>query len=143
MELAPSTFVPAKRGPALARGRAGASLRFRLSHAALVRFEVVRGGGAPEDFAPKRMRGRFAPRTGRRRAVPPPGGGRLARGRARSTGGRFSVRGRRGLNRLRFSGRVRGRPLAEGAYVLEALAVDRAGRKSAAIAVRFRIGGED
>ena len=60
-----------------------------------------------------------------------------------STGGRFSTRGRRGLNRLRFSGRVRGRPLAPGVYVLEAVAVDRAGRKSAAIAVRFRIGGED
>ena len=133
LELAPATFMPAKRGPALARrGRAGASLRFRLSHAALVRFEVVRGGGAPEDLAPKPGRDRFAPTTGR-----------LVRGRAPATGGRFSTRGRRGHNRLRFSGRVRGRPLAEGAYVLEAVAVDRAGRRSAPTAVRFRIGGED
>ncbi len=133
LELAPATFMPAKRGPALARrGRAGASLRFRLSRAALVRFEVVRGGGAPEDLAPKPGRDRFAPRIDR-----------LVRGRAPSTGGRFSTRGRRGHNRLRFSGRVRGRPLAEGAYVLEAVAVDRAGRRSAPTAVRFRIGGED
>ena len=90
---------------------------------------MVRGGGAPEDFAPKPGRDRFAPKT--------------SSARAPSTGGRFSVRGRRGLNRLRFSGRVRGRPLAEGAYVLEAVAVDRAGRRSAPTAVRFRIGGED
>ena len=118
LELVPSTFVPAKQGPALARrGRAGTALRFRLSRAALVRFEVVRGGGAPEDFAPKPWRDR-----------------RVAPARAPSTGG---------LNRLRFSGRMRGRPLAEGPYVFEAAAVDRAGRESTAIAVRFRIGGED
>jgi hypothetical protein len=130
LELAPVTFTPARRGPAIVhRGRAGTGLRFRLSRAALVRFEVVRGGGAPEDFAPKPDSDRFAPRA--------PGA------RAPSIGGRFSARGRRGLNRLRFSGRVRARPLAPGAYVLQAVAVGRAGRKSAAIAVRFRIGGED
>ena len=130
LELAPATFTPARRGPAIVhRGRAGTGLRFRLSRAALVRFEVVRGGGAPEDFAPKPDSDRFAPRA--------------SGARAPSIGGRFSARGRRGLNRLRFSGRVRARPLAPGAYVLQAVAVDRAGRKSAAIAVRFRIGGED
>jgi len=121
LELMPATFTPAKRGPAiLRRGRAGAALRFRLTRPALVRFEVAQGGGAPEAFARKPWRGR-----------------------ARSTGGRFSARGRRALNRLRFSGRVRGRPLAEGAYVLTAVAVDRAGRMSAPTAVRFRLGRGD
>lgn len=135
LELAPSTFTPARRGPAIVhRGRAGTGLRFRLSRAAQVRFKVVRGGGAPEDFAPKRWRNRFAPWIGRAGA---------AQGRAPASGGRFSARGRRGLNRLRFSGRVRARPLAPGAYVLQAVAVDRAERKSAAIALRFRIGDED
>jgi hypothetical protein len=38
---------------------------------------------------------------------------------------------------------VRGRPLAEGAYVLEAVAVDRAGRESAPVTIRFRIRRED
>jgi hypothetical protein len=47
------------------------------------------------------------------------------------------------VNRLRFSGRVRGRQLAPGGYVLEAVAVDRAGRTSAPTAVRFRIGPND
>jgi hypothetical protein len=144
LELAPASFMPAKRGPAIARGgRAGTALRFRLSRAARVRFEVIQSGGATGDFAPRPRRGdvaaqasaaRSAPRIGRR--------GRTGR-RAHSTGGRFSAHGRRGLNRLRFSARVRGRPLAPGAYVLEARAVDRAGRTSAPAATRFRIGRED
>ncbi len=132
LELAPATFMPAKRGPAiLHRGRAGTGLRFRLSRPALVRFKVVQTGGAAQDFAPRPWQGKFAPKP------------RRARVAARIGGGRFSARGRRGLNRLRFSGRVRGRPLAEGEYVLEAVAVSRAGRKSPPLAVRFRIGGED
>jgi hypothetical protein len=52
---------------------------------------------------------------------------------------RFQVRGRRGLNRLRFTGRIRGRPLPEGTYVLTAVATDRAGLTSAPSAARFRI----
>jgi hypothetical protein len=137
LELAPAAFTPAKRGAAIVRrGRAGTALRFRLSRAALVRFAVVPSGGMPEDLATKPWPDDFAPKAWRKRVAPRVRGSRPARGR-------FSVRGRRGLNRLRFSGRVRGRPLAEGAYVLEAVAVDRAGRRSARIAVRFRIGGED
>ena len=54
---------------------------------------------------------------------------------------RFQVRGRHGLNRMRFSGRIRGRALAEGAYTLAAVAVDRAGRASTPSAFRFGIGG--
>jgi hypothetical protein len=157
LALAPATFRAAKRGPAiLHRGRAGTGLRFRLSRAAPVRFEVVRGGGAPEEFAPKPDSDRLAPKAHADRFAPKADADRFALkaradrfatgasgARAPSIGGRFSARGRRGLNRLRFSGRVRGRPLAEGAYVLEAVAVDRAGRKSASTAVRFRIGAED
>jgi hypothetical protein len=125
LELSPPTFTPARRGPAIARrGRAGTALRFRLSRAALVRFEVVRTPGAPEDL------GRKAERLPR---------GELSRSDRFATGGRFAVRGRLGLNRLRFSGRVRGRPLAPGTYVLRAVAVDLAGRASAPLALPFRI----
>jgi hypothetical protein len=102
LALVPQTFIPARRGPAIAKGgRAGAGLRFRLSKAALVRFQVTPG--------PERVR--------------------------------FQVRGRRGLNRMRFSGRIRGRALAEGSYTLTAVAVDRAGRTSTPSEFRFAIGG--
>jgi hypothetical protein len=108
LALAPDTFTPARRGPAIVR-RGGAGLRFRLTRPAQVRFEVIR-----------------VPSLSTLRS-----------------GGRFAVRGKRGLNRLRFSGRVRGRPLASGAYILRATAVDRAGRASAPAAVRFRIVGPE
>jgi hypothetical protein len=52
---------------------------------------------------------------------------------------RFQVRGRRGLNRMRFTGRIRGRPLPHGNYILTAVAVDAAGMSSAPSATRFKI----
>jgi hypothetical protein len=58
-----------------------------------------------------------------------PGGARL----------RFQVRGRRGLNRMRFSGRIRGRRLTAGDYGLTAVARGRTGLESAPASVRFRI----
>jgi hypothetical protein len=113
LELVPDTFTPAKRGPAIVRrGRAGAGLRFRLSSAALVRFRVWGWGRGAT-----RALGRRWPTLVR---------------------GRFQVRGRRGLNRMRFTGRLRGRPLPDGNYVLEAVATDRAGRTSAPAAILFR-----
>jgi hypothetical protein len=58
-----------------------------------------------------------------------PGGTRL----------RFQVRGRRGLNRMRFSGRLRGRRLTAGDYELTAVARGRTGLDSAPTTFRFRI----
>jgi hypothetical protein len=127
LELSPDTFTPARRGPAIVhRGRAGAALRFRLSRAALVRFEVTPAAGVRDDFEPDAVERRLAQRLGRG-------------GHGRASGGRFAVRGRRGLNRLRFSGRMRGRALARGAYTLRAVAVDRTGRVSAPAELRFGI----
>jgi hypothetical protein len=99
-----------------------------------VRFEVLRTPGAPEALGLKT--GRVARRG--RNAI----GARGASVGRFATGGRFAVRGGRGLNRLRFSGRIRGRPLAPGTYVLRAVAVDLARRTSAPLAVPFRIGRE-
>ena len=123
LEMRPDALTPMRRGGAIVR-RGGAGLRFRLTRAARVRFEVIRAGAAPRDLAPKLA------------LVPV----RVGRPRPPATGGRFSVRAKRGLNRVRFSGRVRGRPLAPGTYMLRAVAVDRGGRESAPSAVRFRIG---
>jgi hypothetical protein len=53
---------------------------------------------------------------------------------------RFQVRGRRGLNRMRFTGRIRGRALTAGDYDLTAIARSRTGPESAPATVRFRIG---
>jgi len=39
---------------------------------------------------------------------------------------------------MRFTGRLHGRALPPGSYILEAVATDRAGRTSAPAAIRFR-----
>lgn len=112
LELKPDAFRPARSGPAIvSRGRTGAGLRFRLSRAALVRFQVWGPGARARTLD---------------RALPSP------------VRGRFQVRGYAGLNRMRFTGRLRGRPLAPGAYILEAVATDPAGRASVPAAIRFR-----
>jgi hypothetical protein len=128
LSLSPSTFAAARRGPAVSRtGRAGASLRFRLSRAAKVEFEVTS----------RRVPGPL-PRTPAARAQTPDR--RWARvPLIRREVGHFSVSGRRGLNRLRFSGRLRGRPLPAGTYRLTARAVARDGLASPPASTGFRI----
>jgi hypothetical protein len=113
LSMTPERFRPTRTGAAIVR-RGGSRVRLRLSRAALVRFDVTR---VPE---PEDLPGRATP-------------GRTV------SGGRFSARAKRGVNRFRFSGRLRGRPLAPGGYVLRAIAVDRAHQESAPATVRFRI----
>jgi hypothetical protein len=127
--LSPTSFKAAKRGPAVARtGRAGASLRFRLSRPATVEFKVTTPRLPGPAAAPSVSGGSRAPqaRLGRTPVL-------------HREVGRFSVRGRKGLNRLRFMGRVRGRALQPGSYRLTAHAVDRTGLTSQQQSTSFRI----
>jgi hypothetical protein len=112
LTISPAGFAAAKRGPAIARtGRAGASLRFRLSRPAKVEFAIT--GPRPLE--------------------------RPAAGRRSGEIGRVSIRGRRGPNRLRLTGRLRGRALPAGPYRLTARAIDRGGLASPNATVGFRI----
>lgn len=112
LTLSPSAFAPARKGPTVSRsGRAGALLTFRLSRPATVRFRVL---------------GATAGHSRRAHAI-------------EQEWGRFAVRGRRGLNRLRFTGRVRGRALPASAYRLGAQAIAAGGRASPPASVDFRI----
>src|SRR5918992_920801 len=142
LTLSPATFAAAKRGPAVTRtGRSGTSLRFRLSRPAKVEFRVTspRLPGPPLPRAP----------SGGAAAGPQWDGNSLARREVSGFTvrapliyreiGRFSVRGRRGTNRLRFTGRLRGRALPAGAYRLTAQATDRSGRASPSVDVGFRV----
>jgi hypothetical protein len=121
LTLSPATFKAAKRGPAVTRtGRSGTSLRFRMSRPAKVEFRVT----SPRLPGPSR-------RQVRRFAVGAPLVYREI--------GRFSVRGRRGTNHLRFTGRLRGRALPAGVYRLTAQATDRHGLATAAASAAFRV----
>jgi hypothetical protein len=128
LTLTPREFKAARKGSAVSRsGRAGASLGFRLSGPAKVDFRVTSAR---------------VPRL----PIPAPGGGARAGGKqlariplVHHEIGRFSIRGRKGLNRLRFSGRLRGRALRAGTYRLTAEAIDRHGVASTPASVGFRI----
>jgi hypothetical protein len=126
LTVSPAIFTAAKRGPVVTRtGRSGASLRFRLSRQAKVEFRVTSPG----------VPGPLPPRT-------PSGGGPAPTVRTPLVYreiGRFSVRGRRGANRLRFTGRLRGRALPAGPYRLTAQATDRGGLASPAASAAFRV----
>jgi hypothetical protein len=129
LALSPATFSAARRGPAVTRtGRTGTSLRFRLSGPAKVQFRVT-SPRLPGTLA-------FAARSaGTRTAGVEWGRTPLVRREI----GRFAVFGRGGLNRLRFSGRLRGRSLPAGQYRLTGRTIDRAGRASASATTGFRI----
>jgi hypothetical protein len=159
LTLSPATFAAARRGPAVSRtGRAGASLRFRLPRPARVEFRVTtqRLPGPQHSRAhrgavraPDRDQGRTPDsgvHTPHREQGRTPGGGVRAPHPlfARTPAihrelGRFSIRGRRGVNRLRFHARLRGRPLPPGLYRLTARAIDRNGLASPPESTGFRI----
>jgi hypothetical protein len=139
LTLSPDIFAPARRGPAvMRRGRAGPGLRFRLSKPALVRFRVLDwGGGEPLHARARRAGGEGAPLSaGAARAW---GDDQPLRARPAPERARFQIRGRRGLNRMRFTGRIRGRPLPNGTFILTAVAGDRARHPSVSSAAPFKI----
>jgi glucuronoarabinoxylan endo-1,4-beta-xylanase len=127
LRLSPKRFGAGPRLPRAVRARSGSVISFRLSEPATVslRFERARQG---------RRRGRrcVSPDRGtvpRRRCT------RYARVR-----GAIRIDGRAGANRLRFGGRItRKRSLRPGSYRLTAVAVDRAGHRSAARRARFAL----
>ena len=123
-----STFAAAPRGGSIAQRRVpiGATVSYRLSEAATVRFTVER------QSAGRRVRRRCVkPNRGNRRRPPCT---RYVRVR-----GSFVHPGRAGPNSFRFTGRVGGRKLAPARYRLVAIGRDAAGNASAAKRASFRI----
>lgn len=145
LTISPATFTAAKRGPAVTRtGRTGTSLSFRLSQPAKVEFRVT--SPRPPGPPPGRTRGLGpAPTAGPEPTGPPDGRTSAPEAHLGRTPvvhrelARFSTRGRRGLNRLRLTGRLRGRVLPAGSYRLSAHAIDRGGFASAPASAGFRI----
>ena len=107
------------------RARKGARVRFRLSRAATVTVAVLRA-----------TRGRRA--GGRCRKATR--GNRRGRPCTRYSGvGNLSFNGKRGLNRPRFSGRVKRKRLRAGRYRLVAVASDATGARSLSKRTGFRV----
>lgn len=128
LKLRPSKFRAAKSGASVARKRSrapiGTTVSYTLSSDATVAFTVERA------------------RKGRRRK------GKCVKQRARLSGkrctryvkvrGGFSVAGRSGANKFRFTGRISDRKLTRGTYRLVARP-SAAGKQGTAIRARFKI----
>jgi hypothetical protein len=137
LSISPKAFAVGAKGATLrARTRTqaalGAVIRFRLSERATVRLLVQR-------TIPGR---RKAVRKGRSRCVAVVARAHVPR-RARCVlhPGRGSLRraGAAGANRIVFSGRIRGKALATGAYRLVVTAADATGARSKPARVAFRV----
>jgi hypothetical protein len=112
--------------PPAFRAGAGTTIRFALSEAAAVALRVERRAQG------RRVGGRCRKRTRQNRAKRPCT-------RYVPLAGRFTRAGTAGANRMRFSGRLRGRPLGAARYRLLATAIDAAGNRSATARAAFRI----
>ena len=129
LTISPASFRAAQYGPAITRtGRAGTSIRFRLSRSAKVDLRVLVARLPAPRPARTQRGGTPAPRTqmGRTPLVP-------------QEIGRVSIRGLRGVNRFRLTGRLRGRRLREGSYLLTAQATDEDGLVSPPASAGFRV----
>ena len=129
LTISPASFKAAKQGPTLTRaGRAGAYIRFHLSRSAKVEFRVTSPHLPGLRPAPAQDGGTRAPHAhmGRTPLIP-------------REIGRFSIRGRRGLNRFRLTGRLRGRALRAGSYRLTAQAIGDDNLVSPPASAGFRV----
>ena len=121
-------FRAARRGGPVAKARTrrvGTRVTFRLSEAATARFTVesARRGVRRKGRCLARKRGRRGRRCTRYVARKPT----------------FSRTGKPGVNRFKFTGRLRGRKLAPGSYRLSMVATDTAGNRSKPARATFRI----
>jgi PKD repeat protein len=127
--VSPSAFQPLPRGPSIPTGRRrGTTLRYTLDEPATVRFTVERRTTG------RRVGRRCVRQTARNRK-------RRRCTRFAAVRGSFTHVGTVGANRLRFSGRLRNRPLSRGSYRLVARATDAAGNRSTVKRASFRIVG--
>ena len=117
-----------RTGPSiLAAARAGTTVAYNLSEPASVRFTVKRAvPGVRSKGACRRARGKPPARRKRCSAYV-------------TVKGSFDAKAKMGVNRFRFTGRLRNRSLGTGAYQLVAIATDTAGNRSKTAQRAFRI----
>jgi DNA-binding beta-propeller fold protein YncE len=127
LSLTPARFRASARGASVV-ARGGTRISYRLSEPAAVTFRVQRV------LAGRRAGGRCVAATARNRSA-------RRCDRYRTLAGSFTHAGATGANALRFSGRLRNRPLVVGRYRLSGVASDAARNRSADKVVRFEIRG--
>lgn len=127
MSVRPGTIRPPKRGGESVLRGAAATVRYKLSEPATVRFGVERGSTGVR-------RGKkcvAAPRRRKRQTKPCV--------RWRTAKGSFSQAGAEGDNRFGFTGRLAGKPLQAGSYRLVATPIDLSGNPGGSVRAKFSV----
>jgi hypothetical protein len=127
LSATPGTFRATGSGGSTAAARPiGTTVRYRLSEAARVRFTVQRvatGRKVGKNCVASTRANRKTPRCTRYLPVR----------------GSFTVAGRAGANKFKFTGRLGGVKLKPGVYRLSAVPTDAAGNRGRVVTVRFTI----
>ena len=127
LRITPTAFRAANSGPSDRRkGSRGATVTFVSTSSATVTFSVQRARSGREINGRCRRDSRSHPKA-RRCAI------------WSAVSGSFRVTGKRGTNRLTFTGRIGGRKLDPGRYRLVARARDAAGSHGKPVPARFSI----
>ena len=115
LKAVPKKFVPKPKGKA--KGKFGTSFRYTVNEVAAVRFRIERKVPRPIKCTRPKKCTHFL---------------------FKSVGSR-SQKAKAGTNKLKWNGQVKGKPLPAGSYRATVVATDKAGGRSAAKTVGFRI----
>jgi PKD repeat protein len=125
VKAVPRKFIPKVKGVKAGKAKRGTSFRYTLNEPATVRFKIER---------------KTAGRLSGKRCVRP-----LPRNRILKSCFRFKLLGSRsqaakaGANKLKWNGKLKGKPLPAGSYRATVVATDKAGGRSAPKTVGFRV----
>lgn len=128
VKAVPKKFVPKVKVKGAKRGKAkrGTTFRYSLNEAGTVRFKIER----------KRLGVLRKGRCVQRKPKAPKGGKRCAQFKLL---GSRSQAAKAGANKLKWNGKLKGKPLPAGSYRATVIATDQAGGQSAPKTVGFRI----
>lgn len=125
VKAVPRKFIPKVKGAKAGKVKRGTSFRYTLTEAATVNFRIERK--KPARLVKGKCRRVTKANSGKKKCL-------LFRLR-----GSRSQAGKAGANRLRWNGKLKGKPLPPGAYRATVVATDQAGGRSAPKTVGFRI----
>ncbi|HKO38130.1 MAG TPA: PKD domain-containing protein [Solirubrobacterales bacterium] len=125
LKAAPRKFLPKVRGVKAGKAKLGTSFRYALTESATVRFKIERK--LPGRLVKGKCRPQSKANSGKKKCP-------LLKLR-----GSRSQAGKAGANKLKWNGKLKGKPLPPGSYRATVVATDKAGGRSSARTVGFRV----
>jgi hypothetical protein len=125
VKATPRKFMPKVRGVKAGKAKLGTTFRYRLTESATVRFKIERK--LPGRLVKGKCRPQTKSNSGKKKCP-------LFKLR-----GSRSQTGKTGANKLKWNGKLKGKPLPPGSYRATVVATDKAGGRSTPKTVGFRV----